>query len=183
MSDINPDLQLVLKAAFYSGEKHKNQRRRDVAETPYINHPLEVAYILMSEGGVTDAATLAAALLHDTIEDTNTTREELLMVFGREVSELVVELTDLATTTPEDKKRRELEHAYKLSDKAKRIKLADKTANIRDLSTMPPANWDLHRKICYFEFAARIVEATGDASPELVSVFLRDYNHFKPKSS
>lgn len=177
---MNNELCLVLRAAFFSGEKHKDQRRRDAAETPYINHPLEVAHILMEEGGVTDATTLAAALLHDTIEDTNTTREELLMVFGREVAELVVELTDLKTTAPEDKKRRELAHAYTLSDKAKRIKLADKTANIRDLATMPPANWDLERTVAYFDFAAKIVEATGDASPELVSVFMRDYRHFKP---
>lgn len=178
---MNQDLRLVLKAAFFSGEKHKDQRRRDVDETPYINHPLEVAYILMEEGGVTDAATLAAALLHDTIEDTHTTREELAMVFGREVSDLVVELTDLKTTAPEDKKRRELAHAYELTDKAKRIKLADKTANIRDLATMPPVNWPIERTVDYFDFAAQIVEATADASPELRAVFMRDYQHFKPK--
>ena len=177
---MSQDLRLVLKAAFFSGEKHKDQRRRDAAETPYINHPLEVAHILMEEGGVTDAPTLAAALLHDTIEDTSTTREELLMIFGREVAELVVELTDLKTTTPEDKKRRELDHAQRLSEKAKRIKLADKTANIRDLATMPPANWGVDRTVDYFDFAAQIVEAVGDASPELVAVFMRDYYHFKP---
>lgn len=178
---MSKELCMVLRAAFFSGEKHKDQRRRDVSETPYINHPLEVAYILMEEGGITDAPTLAAALLHDTIEDTNTTREELLMVFGKEVSDLVVELTDLKTTAPEDKKMRELEHAHHLSSKAKQIKLADKTANIRDLVTMPPAHWDLQRKADYFEFAAEIAKAVSDASPELLDVFMRDFNHFKPR--
>ena len=178
---MSKDLCLLLRAAFFSGEKHKDQRRRDESGTPYINHPLEVAYILMEEGGVTDAATLAAALLHDTIEDTNTTREELLMVFGREVSDLVVELTDLKCTAPEDKKRLELAHAHHLSTKAKQIKLADKTANIRDLVTMPPANWDHQRKTAYFDFALQIAKATEDASPELMTVFMRDYQHFKPK--
>lgn len=178
---MSQDLCLVLRAAFFSGEKHKDQRRRDASETPYINHPLEVAFILMEEGGVTDAATLAAALLHDVIEDTNTTREELTMVFGREISSLVVELTDLKTTAPEDKKRRELEHAHNLSTKAKQIKLADKTANIRDLATMPPANWSLQRKIDYFDFALEIAKATCEAAPELMKVFTRDYEHFRPR--
>ena len=108
---MSEDLSLVLRAAFFSGEKHKKQRRRDAEETPYINHPLEVAYILLDEGGVTDAATLAAALLHDTLEDTDTTREELAMVFGHEVSNLVVELTDLESVLPEHKKKRELDRA------------------------------------------------------------------------
>lgn len=178
---MSKEMCMVLRAAFFSGEKHKDQRRRDASETPYINHPLEVAYILMEEGGITDAHTLAAALLHDTIEDTNTTREELLMIFGKEVSDLVVELTDLKTTAPEDKKRRELDHAHHLSPKAKLIKLADKTANIRDLVTMPPANWDIQRKSAYFEFAAEIAHAVADASPVLTEVFMRDFDHFKPR--
>jgi len=178
---MSEDLSLVLKAAFFSGEKHKKQRRRDADETPYINHPLEVAYILLDEGGITDAATLAAALLHDTLEDTDTTREELAMVFGHEVSNLVVELTDLESVLPEQKKQRELERAYNLSDKAKRVKIADKTANIRDLATMPPKTWDIQRQIDYFDFAMKIAEATASASPALEKVFMRDYKQFKPK--
>lgn len=178
---MSEDLSLVLRAAFFSGEKHKKQRRRDAEETPYINHPLEVAYILLDEGGVTDAATLAAALLHDTLEDTDTTREELAMVFGHEVSNLVVELTDLESVLPEHKKKRELERAHNLSEKAKRVKLADKTANIRDLATMPPKTWDIQRQIDYFDFAMKIAEATASASPALEKVFMRDYKQFKPK--
>ena len=178
---MSEDLTLVLKAAFFSGEKHKKQRRRDADETPYINHPLEVAYILLEEGGITDAPTLAAALLHDTLEDTDTTREELAMIFGHEISNLVVELTDLDSVLPDQKKQRELERAYNLSDKAKRVKIADKTANIRDLATMPPKNWDIKRQIEYFNFAKKIAEATASASPELEKVFMRDYQTFKPK--
>lgn len=178
---MSEDLSIVLRAAFFSGEKHKKQRRRDADETPYINHPLEVAYILLDEGGVTDAPTLAAALLHDTLEDTDTTREELAMVFGHEISNIVVELTDLDSVLPEQKKQRELERAYNLSDKAKRVKIADKTANIRDLATMPPKNWDVKRQIEYFEFAKKIAEATASASRSLEKVFMRDYQLFKPK--
>lgn len=177
---MSKDLSLVLKAAFFAGEKHKDQRRRDADETPYINHPLEVAFILIDEGGISDAATLAAALLHDTIEDTNTTREELSLIFGREVSNLVVELTDLKSTLPAEKKQRELDHAHHLSEKAKLVKLADKTANIRDLATMPPANWDTQRKADYFEFALEIAKITSSASPLLMEAFMRDYQHFKP---
>lgn len=177
---MSKELCMVLRAAFFAGEKHKDQRRKDANQTPYINHPLEVAFILMEEGGVTDAATLAAALLHDTIEDTNTTREELALIFGREISDLVVELTDLKTTAPEIKKQSELEHAKHLTPKAKLVKLADKTANIRDLVTMPPADWDLRRKKDYFDFAHEIAEITGEVSPELLAVFMRDYSHFRP---
>lgn len=80
-----------------------------------------------------------------------------------------------------DKKRRELEHAHNLSPKAKQIKLADKTANIRDLATMPPANWSRQRKVDYFDFAQEIAKATAEAAPDLMKVFLRDYEHFKAR--
>jgi guanosine-3',5'-bis(diphosphate) 3'-pyrophosphohydrolase len=79
----------LLKAADFAAKKHRNQRRKDVAQTPYINHPIGVANILTAEGGVEDLAVLQAALLHDTVEDTDTTLQEIEEHFGREVRDLV----------------------------------------------------------------------------------------------
>ena len=66
-------ISIVLQAALFAAEKHKNQRRMDAEASPYINHPIALANVLATEGGVTDGEVLCAALLHDTIEDTETT--------------------------------------------------------------------------------------------------------------
>ena len=76
MSDA-ADLPLVLQALAFAADKHRDQRRKDAAASPYINHPIALANVLVREGEVTDPAVLAAALLHDTVEDTQTTPAEL----------------------------------------------------------------------------------------------------------
>ena len=88
------DTTLILKAASFAAHKHRNQRRKDADASPYINHPLGLARVLSEEGGITDPATICAALLHDTIEDTDTTPEELELEFGTEIRALVQEVTD-----------------------------------------------------------------------------------------
>ena len=168
-------MSIVVRAAYFAAEKHKDQRRRDVDATPYINHPLELASILIDEGGVDDAITICAALLHDTIEDTNTTHEELAGLFGQEIADIVVEVSDDKSLDPSTRKRLEKEHAPNLSHRAKLVKLADKTANIRDIATMPPVGWTLERKREYFEFAKVIAAGAQDASPQLFGVFMKDY--------
>lgn len=70
------------KAVAFAAEKHRNQRRKDAEASPYINHPIALANVLANEGNVTDVAILCAAVLHDTIEDTDTTSEELPGIFG-----------------------------------------------------------------------------------------------------
>ena len=84
----------LLKAAHYAAVKHRAQRRKDADATPYINHPLGVAMLLASEGGVTDVDVLMAAVLHDTVEDTDATLDEVERVFGARVAGLVAEVTD-----------------------------------------------------------------------------------------
>ena len=71
---LNP--AVILQAASFAAHKHKDQRRKDDGASPYINHPLEVASVLASEAGVVDESLLVAALLHDTVEDTETTLDE-----------------------------------------------------------------------------------------------------------
>ena len=92
---MNQDIALILKAASFAASKHKNGKRKDAEETPYINHPLEVARILIEEGGVSEATVLAAAILHDTVEDTRTTPEEIESLFGPVVRDLVMEVTEI----------------------------------------------------------------------------------------
>jgi len=141
---------MILKAASFAAVKHRDQRRKDAAASPYINHPLELARVLADVGGVTDAATLCAALLHDTIEDTDTTRDELARQFGEEVAALVAEVTDDKSLPKAERKRLQVEHAATISDKAKRVKLADKICNLRDVATSPPSDWSLERRREYF---------------------------------
>ena len=85
---------LIVKAAQFAAEKHRNQRRKDVDASPYINHPLALASVLAVEGGVETPEVICAALLHDTIEDTDTTVEELTALFGDRITGIVLEVTD-----------------------------------------------------------------------------------------
>ena len=170
------DLTLVIRAAYFAGEKHRNQRRGDVEQTPYINHPLELAAILTEEGGITDVVTICAALLHDTIEDTETTVHELTEQFGKEISHIVAEVSNDMTLDSAGRKISEKACIPNLSHRAKLVKIADKLANIRDVSTMPPVGWTLKKKEDYFDFAREIVTSAQDASPELYKIFIRDYD-------
>ena len=171
------DLSIVIRAAAFAAHKHRDQRRKDANATPYINHPLALAQILSVEGGVTDAATIAAALLHDTIEDTETTRTEIDREFGGEIRSIVEEVTDDKALDKADRKRLQVEHAAHISHKAKLVKLADKIANIRDVASSPPDRWDLPRRQEYFDWAKRVVDQLRGAHPGLESAFDVAYSH------
>ena len=127
--------------------------------------------VLTTEGGVTDAATIAAALLHDTIEDTETSAAELEREFGAEIRSIVEEVTDDQTLPKAERKRLQVEHAAHLSHKAKLVKLADKIANLRDVATSPPDRWDLARRQEYFDWAKRVVDPLRGAHPALEAAF------------
>ena len=146
------DLGLVLKAMAFAALKHRNQRRKDAEASPYINHPIALADVLWHEGGVRDPPTvIAAALLHDTIEDTKTTKVELRQVFGVKVGGTVVEVTDDKRVPKQRRKELQIEHAATLSNGAKLVKLADKICNLGDILASPPKDWSVERKREYFE--------------------------------
>lgn len=151
------DAARLLEAVHFSAEKHRDQRRKGVSRAPYINHPIEVAHVLASVGGVTDLTTLLAAILHDTIEDTGTTGEELESRFGREVRLLVEEMTDDKRLPKEERKRLQIAHAAHASPKAKLIKLADKICNVRDVTHAPPADWPHERRVAYLDWTEEVV--------------------------
>jgi len=164
-------VSLLLRAATFAAEKHKAQKRKNTAQTPYINHPLEAASLLATEAGVTDVVVLASAILHDTIEDTRTTREELEQHFGPEVASVVAEVTDDKSLPKEERKRRQIEHAPSLSRRAKLVKLADKICNVRDVANDPPAGWPLERRQEYFDWAKAVVDGLRGVSPVLEAKF------------
>jgi guanosine-3',5'-bis(diphosphate) 3'-pyrophosphohydrolase len=165
------ELALLLKAATFSADRHRHQRRKGVDASPYINHPLDVAHILASVGGVTDVTTLVAAILHDTIEDTDTTVDELETNFGREVRRLVEEVTDDKRLDRAERKRLQVEHAPNLSAAAKVIKLGDKISNVRDVIENPPSCWSMDRRDEYLDWAAQVVRGCRDASEPLARHF------------
>ncbi len=157
----------LLEALDFAARKHRDQRRKGGADAPpYINHPIEVAHLLAVVGGFTDSVMLRAAVLHDTIEDTGTTAEELEAAFGEEVGALVLELTDDKTLPKEERKRLQVERATDLSGRAKCIKIADKISNIREVAHSPPPDWSFERRARYLDWSEEVVAGCrGVCSP------------------
>jgi guanosine-3',5'-bis(diphosphate) 3'-pyrophosphohydrolase len=170
------ELALLLKALAFAAHKHRDQRRKDPAASPYINHPIALADVLVNEGGVTDMEVLAAALLHDTLEDTATTPRELEELFGSRIARIVGEVTDDQTLPKSERKRLQVEHATQLSPEAKLVKLADKICNLRDVAERPPASWDLTRRREYFDWAKRVIDGLRGAHPRLEAAFDAAYD-------
>jgi guanosine-3',5'-bis(diphosphate) 3'-pyrophosphohydrolase len=169
------DLGLVLKAIVFAATKHRDQRRKDAKASPYINHPIALADILWHIGGVRDPMVIAAALLHDTIEDTQTTKAELRRVFGKEVASVVVEVTDDKKLPKERRKELQIEHAAHLSKAAKLIKLADKICNLNDILASPPKDWSVERKRGYFKWAKKVIDQVRGTNLKLERRFDRMY--------
>jgi guanosine-3',5'-bis(diphosphate) 3'-pyrophosphohydrolase len=165
------EITLLMDALAFSAAKHRNQRRKDVDASPYINHPIALAHVLAVEGGVTDHRTLAAAILHDTLEDTETTYEELKEKFGRTIAQTVREVSDDKSLSKADRKRLQIEHAWHLSRRARLVKLADKTCNVRDMAAHAPAGWPLQRRREYFDWARKVVDQIRGTSARLEAAF------------
>ena len=162
---------LFIKALAFAAHKHRVQRRKDVEASAYINHPIALADVLCNEGGITDVNVLCAALLHDTVEDTQTTPEELEQNFGKAIRDIVAEVTDDKSLEKADRKQQQIEHAAHASPQAKLVKLADKISNLRDISNTPPANWDLQRKQEYFDWAKTVIDQVRGTNAKLESIF------------
>jgi guanosine-3',5'-bis(diphosphate) 3'-pyrophosphohydrolase len=166
----NDPQALLLEAVAFAAEKHRHQRRKDAEASPYINHPIALASLLKREG-VGDLAVLCAALLHDTIEDTNTTADELRVLFGEVITSVVLEVTDDKNLERAERKRLQVQHAHALSDRAKLVKLADKVCNVYDMVAAPPASWTLDRKREYLQWAKEVVDGLRGAHPDLEAIF------------
>jgi len=168
-------LSLILKALEFAALKHRDQRRKDALASPYINHPIALANVLTREGGVSDPVVMAEALLHDTVEDTETTPAELREVFGDRIAGIVEEVTDDKNLPKAERKRLQVERAAHISREAKLVKLADKICNVRDVANQPPAKWDLTRRREYFEWAKAVVDQMRGLHPGLERKFDEAY--------
>jgi guanosine-3',5'-bis(diphosphate) 3'-pyrophosphohydrolase len=125
--------------------------------SPYINHPIEVAETLWETGGVRDGTALIAAILHDTIEDTETTPDEIRTLFGEEILKVVLEVTDDKSLPSPVRKQLQIDHAPHISPEAKLVKLADKICNLYDLIHSPPRMWTLRRRQTYLLWTEQVV--------------------------
>ncbi len=163
----------VLRALHFAAQKHRDQRRKDPEASPYVNHVIDVAETLARVGGVDDASMLQAAILHDTIEDTETRAAEIERVFGQEIQSLVTEMTDDRSLPKKERKRLQIEHAPHLSPRAKQIKLADKICNIRDVIHSPPESWSLERRLEYLDWSEQVVAGCRGCNPALEQCYDR----------
>jgi (p)ppGpp synthase/HD superfamily hydrolase len=144
---------IIIKAACFAAKAHEDQRRKG-SGIPYIEHPLGVAEIVANEGGVCDEITLTAALLHDTVEDTDVTLDQIQEIFGWDLAHAVAEITDNKTA----RKQHQIDHSRWISKRARTIKLADKLHKLRSFATGPP-NWDRERIQGYFVWSAAIIDS------------------------
>jgi len=168
---LKTDLTLFLKALNFSAEKHRHQRRKDTAASPYINHPIEVANILWTIGEVYDVTTIIAALLHDTLEDTDTTPEDIRLNFGNAVLALVMEVSDDRSLPKQERKQNQIIHSPHLSRRAQEIKLADKICNVRDIACAPPDHWPRERRQDYLNWARAVIDGLRGANDKLEKYF------------
>jgi len=166
------DLNQILSALKFASQKHFEQRRKN-GVTPYINHPIEVAETLARVADVSDPAILCAALLHDTVEDTDTSEAEIKQLFGEQIASLVMECTDNKSLPKQERKRLQVEHAPHKSAGAKLIKLSDKISNVRDITENPPADWSTQRKIEYLDWSEQVVSGLRGQNKDLDSLYDR----------
>jgi (p)ppGpp synthase/HD superfamily hydrolase len=174
---VGDELLLVVRALEFAARRHSAQRRKGRAAEPYVNHLAEVARLLAEAGGGPggrpDAELVAAGLLHDTLEDTATQAAELEREFGPIVLGLVQEVTDDKSLPRQERKRLQVETSGGKSVRARMIKIADKTSNLRSILASPPVGWNRRRRLEYFRWAAQVVDRCRGVSPALEAAFDR----------
>jgi GTP diphosphokinase / guanosine-3',5'-bis(diphosphate) 3'-diphosphatase len=165
------ELTLLIDALSFAAERHCTQRRKDRSASPYINHPIALTRVLSVEAQIQDPIVLCAALLHDTVEDTGTTAQEIAERFGQSVCTVVMEVTDDKCLPKSERKRLQIEHAGQVSEPARLVKLADKICNLRDVADNPPVDWDLARCQAYFDWAFEVVGRIRGTHAGLEAIF------------
>lgn len=167
-----PAMVLVTRALDFAARAHVSQHRKGLAQEPYVNHLIEVVRLIAEATGGDDAVLLAAAALHDTLEDTATVYEDLASAFGEDVARLVAEVTDDKSLPKEKRKRLQIETVAKKSVRARLLKTADKTSNLRALVTTPPAGWSRERLLEYVAWAEAVVSQCRGLNAALDDEFI-----------
>jgi guanosine-3',5'-bis(diphosphate) 3'-pyrophosphohydrolase len=170
-------LNKLLEAASFAAQRHTGHHRKGSDNQPYINHPLEVANLLANVGGVDDIDVLIGAVLHDTVEDVNVKKEEIVKRFGERVAGFVMEVTDDKLLPKAERKRLQVEHAPHLSPEAKLIKLGDKISNITDVTNNPPKDWTIERRREYIDWGESVVNGLRGTNKPLEDLFDATVNH------
>jgi guanosine-3',5'-bis(diphosphate) 3'-pyrophosphohydrolase len=155
--DFSENTGMLIKAIRFAAGKHRNQRRKDSLKSPYINHPIEVLLLLWEVGQVRDSEVLLAAVLHDTVEDTNTSAGEISETFGEKVAEYVLEVSDDKSLPKKKRKQKQIEEASQKSQGAKLISLGDKSCNLCNLNDIPPQHWNKKRRSEYLQWSEQVV--------------------------
>jgi guanosine-3',5'-bis(diphosphate) 3'-pyrophosphohydrolase len=150
-------LRLVSEAAELAARRHNGMARKGRGNEPYINHLAEVANLLSAATDGADAELVAAGWLHDSIEDTETTREELAQKFSERVASLVVECTDDMNLPKAERRRLQVVHAPHKSPSAKLIKIADKISNIGARIHPDPSAEERDDLVDYTNWAEQVV--------------------------
>jgi (p)ppGpp synthase/HD superfamily hydrolase len=173
------DVVKLMQAADFAARRHIAQRRKGERAEPYINHLTEVASLLAQATEGEDAVLVMGGLLHDTLEDTDATYEDLVQRFGPEVAALVAEVTDDKSLRKEERKRLQVETTPKKSRRAKLLKIADKTSNLRGLVQSPPVGWTEERLRDYVVWAAEVVRSCRGLNEKLEAAFDAAYAEAK----
>ena len=175
--------QILRRATGFAAWKHDGQLRKGEGNTPYVHHPIEVTAILAEVGEITDLDVLQAALLHDTIEDTETTAEELESLFTTRIRGLVLDVSDDKSLFKHERKALQIEHAPHLSVEAQTIKLADKISNVTDVAFATPIDWPAERQLEYFDWATRVVAGLRGCNAALEGWFDKQVKESRLKVS
>jgi (p)ppGpp synthase/HD superfamily hydrolase len=166
----NPIVRLV-RAWRFAADAHTDQKRKGERGEPYVNHLSEVAQLVAEATDGEDPDLVIAAVLHDTVEDTGVTAEDLRREFGARVAGLVCEVTDDKSLPKAERKQLQIDHAPTLSHGAQIIKLADKTSNVRAIVASPPKDWSAERKADYVAWGRKVVDICRPAAPKLAAQF------------
>jgi (p)ppGpp synthase/HD superfamily hydrolase len=165
----------LMRALEFVAHKHSDHRRKGAAGEPYVNHLAEVARLLADATEGSDLVLVLGGLLHDAVEDTEATLDDIEREFGREVAALVSEVTDDKSLPKAEQRRRQVEGAPNKSKRAKMIKLADKTSNLRAMLASPPVGWDEARRREYLVFSAAVIEGCRGVNESLEAGFDEAY--------
>jgi len=166
-------IETLLYAARYAAEKHAGQTRKGPSQIPYINHPLRVAELIATVGGIDDTDILAAALLHDVVEDCGVKADEIKELFGEKIAGYVSEVSDDRSLPKARRKELQIEHAPHLSAGAQTIKLADKISNITEVIADPGIGWDVQRRREYVAWGEKVVAGLRGVNKDLEENFDR----------
>ncbi len=182
------DIKIILRALEFASHRHRAQHRKGTRKIPYINHPIQVASLLADPGGEDDTILLAAAILHDVIEDTvdsfdarNELLKEISVNFGEEILALTLEVTDDKTLEKKVRKQLQIEHANHKSVMARKLKIADKISNLKDIIEDPPEWWDQKRINEYIDWSEKVVSGLKGVNPALEDLFYETHARAREK--